>query len=208
MGGCSSGSCGSGCHPKIVCPCPEAGNPEIDSLEKVVNCYWQNHQSLAAEADYYESLEDLQTAIAEAADALDDENLGYDTPDAIPATSLTAARQALAAAESELAACADFDALYQAIDSKLGQLSGLTPALVYLTAWRIGLQAGFAPTVIYLDAGAREGAAALVELEGDESRVDRDRLPPILRHPDLPVEDVQLCLAICKRQLQWLGSKS
>ena len=41
----------------------KGGNPDIDSLEKVVNCFWQNHQDLAVERDYYESLETFASAI-------------------------------------------------------------------------------------------------------------------------------------------------
>ena len=62
---CGSG-CGSGCSTEVACPCSIEGNPEIDSLEKLVNCYWQNHQQLAVEESWYGSLETLEIAVSEA----------------------------------------------------------------------------------------------------------------------------------------------
>ena len=203
---CSSSSCSSGCGGHAVaCPCPESGNPEIDSLEKVVNCFWQNHQDLAVERDYYESLGSLASAIDEAAQALGDENLGYDQPDTISGVVLTEARQKLLASESMLAACTDFDAIFDQVQQAIGHLDGLTPALVYLTALRIGLQAGLHPQKIYLVSGARDGSGAMVDLGPDQSSLSRDQLPRIFQHPDLTTEDVQSCLTICRYQLQWLG---
>jgi len=204
---CSSNSCSSGCGGHVVpCPCPEQGNPAIDSLEKLVECYWQKHQELAVERDYYESLEDFATAIDEAAQALGDENLGHDQPDRIPGPVLADARRQLLAAEAELAGSVDFDALHAGVTRVLDGLAGLTPALVYLTALRIGLQAGLHPEKIYLAAGARDGIAALVALDDATVALSRDRLPRIFQHPELTNEDVQSCLTICRNQLQWLRS--
>mgnify|MGYP006866710330 CR=1 FL=1 len=204
---CSSSSCSSGCGGHVVpCPCPESGNPEIDSLEKIVNCFWQKHQELAVERDYYGSLTSLTDAIEEAAQALGDENLGYDQPDAISDAVLDSARQRLLAAGPELAACCDFEALYSRIQVALSNLEGLTPALVYLTALRIGIQANLHPEKIYLGAGAREGSVTLVELDKEQGALSRDQLPRIFQHPELTTEDVQSCLTICRNQLRWLGS--
>jgi hypothetical protein len=204
---CSSSSCSSGCGGHtVVCPCPESGNPEIDSLEKVVNCFWQNHQGLAVERDYYESLGSLASAIDEAAQALGDENLGYDQPDALSEVVLAEARQKLLASEEVLAACTDFEAIFDQVQQAVDNLDGLTPALVYLTALRIGLQAGLHPQKIYLSSGARDGGGTLVELGPDQLAISRDQLPRIFQHPDLTTEDIQSCLTICRHQLQWLGN--
>lgn len=203
---CSS-SCSSGCGGHVVaCPCPEGGNPDLDSLEKVVNCFWQNHQELAAERAYFEGLGSLSLAIDEAAEALGDENLGYDRPDAIPAVVLNEARARLARAESDLACAAGFEPLHERVREALDGLEGISPGLVYLTALRIGLQAGLHPERIYLDDGAREGSAALVDLGADQSCLSRERLPRIFQHPELSTADVQSCLTICRHQLRWLSS--
>lgn len=204
---CTTSSCSSGCGGHtVVCPCPESGNPEIDSLEKVVNCFWQNHQDLAVERAYYESLDSLASAIDEAAQALGDENLGYDQPDTFSAATLAEARQELLASEQTLAAGTDFDAILDQVQQAIGHLHGLTPALVYLTALRIGLQAGLHPEKIYLASGARDGSGALVELSPDQLSLTRDQLPRIFQHPDLTTEDVQSCLTICRYQLQQLAA--
>ncbi|PLY03314.1 MAG: hypothetical protein C0623_01750 [Desulfuromonas sp.] len=203
---CSSNSCSSGCGGHTLpCPCPEEGNPEIDSLEKVVNCFWQKNQDLAVERDYYESLESLADAVDEAAQALGDENLGYNQPDAISRKVLTVTREKLVAAENELSRVADFTKLHAVVCTSIGDLAGLTPALVYLTALRIGLQARVHPQHIYLDAGAREGCAALVGPDLERVVLPRDQLPRIFQHPELTTEDVQSCLTVCRHQLDWLG---
>lgn len=204
---CSSSSCSSGCGSHVVaCPCPENGNPEIDSLEKIVSCFWQNHQELAVERDYYETLETLTAAIDEAAQALGDENLGYDRPDTLADDVLQLARKRLLQVEENLSVCDDFDSLHQAVAGAVGDLDGITSSMVYLTAFRIGLQAGLHPDKIYLQAGARPGSSALVELETDQLLLTRDQLPRIFQHPELTTEDVQACLTICKNQLHWLNS--
>jgi hypothetical protein len=206
---CSTSSCSSGCGGHVVpCPCPEGGNPEIDSLEKIVNCFWQKHQDLAVERDYYEGLESLADAIDEAAQALGDENLDYDQPDVIPAPVLDEARQRLLASVQELSECDSFESLFDRVQQALDGLDGLTPALRYLTALRIGLQAGLHPEKIYLAAGARDGGSALIALDDAQATLSRDQLPRIFQHPDLTTEDVQSCLAICRNQLRWLNVAS
>ena len=203
---CSSNSCSSGCGGHVVpCPCPEEGNIEIDSLEKVVNCYWQHHQDVAVELEFYESLESLTEAIEEAAAALADENLGYDQPDILSGKVLLKARQELSDCEAELAKSADFDTLFNTVDSVIGTLDGLNPALVYLTALRIGVQLGVHPQSIVLAAGAQSGAEALLAIDAGKKFLLRDELPRIFQHPELTTADVQACLTICKNQLRWLS---
>lgn len=204
----SSHNCSSGCSGHVVpCPCSESGNPEIDSLEKLVNCFWQRHQDLAVERDYYQSLESLSVAIAEAGEALGDENLGYDSPDVIAAPVLAEARSRLRECEERLSACSDFDQIFNTVEEVVGGLAGLTPPLVYLTALRIGLQAGVHPDKIYLAAGARDGVDALVSLDADQLLLSRDQLPRIFQHPELMTEEVQSCLFICRHQLLWLSQE-
>ena len=73
---CNSGC--SSCSTSIPCPCPTQGNPSIDSLEKVLSCYWQNHQQLDVERVWYSSLDSVKHAVHEAALALADENVDLD----------------------------------------------------------------------------------------------------------------------------------
>jgi len=204
---CSSGSC-SGNHAAVSCPCPVEGNPHIDSFVKMVNCYWQNQQGLAVERDYYQGLESLAVAIEESVLALEDENLGYDQPDRISKAALGEIRDVLLTAADELSACSDFDSFYGLVESLVGDKTGITPGLVYMTTWRLGLQAGVAPKRIYLETGARNGAAALVMLEPEQRFLERGDLPAIFQHPELTIEDVQACLDVCSGQLHWLANKS
>lgn len=201
---CSSNKC-SGSHVAVRCPCPAEGNPRVDSFEKIVNCFWQNQQGLAVERDYYQGLEGMVIAIEESVQALEDENLGYDQPDRISGDVLGEVRDLLLGAADALISCSDFDAIYCIIERLVGEKAGVTPGLVYMTAWRIGLHLDVAPQRIYLQAGARKGASALVSLEPSQRTLDRNRLPAIFQHPELTIEDVQACLEICSGQLSWLA---
>jgi len=201
---CNSG-CGSGCATAPPCPCPTHGNPAIDSLEKLVNCYWENHQQLAVEQSWYGSLESRADAVHEAALALADENVDLDhVPDRIPLGVLARAKERLLAAVPALEQVADFDTLLARVSEALHGLEGIHDALIFSTALRIGMQAGFEPQRIYLHDEVRDGAAQLVELAGADAALERAALPRIFHHPDLPAAVIQGCLAVCRHQLQWL----
>ncbi|PLX99865.1 MAG: hypothetical protein C0624_13130 [Desulfuromonas sp.] len=202
--GCSS-SCSSGCSTTLPCPCPAQGNPAIDSLEKLINCYWQNHQQLSVEETWYGSLGSLELAINEAALALADENVDLDhVPDRIPLTELATAKHRLLEVGHDMASAADFEVLFGLVRDALEGLAGISQELVFMTALRIGMQAGLAPQQIYLHDDVRDGAAILVEIEDSLATLERSQLPVIFQHPDLPSAVVQGCLSRCRHQLQWL----
>jgi len=201
---CSSG-CNTGCSTRLVCPCPAQGNPSIDSVEKLINCYWNNHQQLSVEETWYGSLESLDRAVHEAALALADENVDLDhVPDRIPLTELAAAKQRLLGSLDELSSAEDFDALLSIVGACLDDLQSISSELVFLTALRIGMQAGFMPERIYLNGEVRHGAALFVELDDQSASIERSELPRIFQHPDLPATVVQGCLSMCRNQLLWL----
>ncbi len=201
---CNSG-CGSGCATTPPCPCPSQGNPSIDSLEKLVNCYWQNHQQLAVEQSWYGALESRAEAVHEAALALADENVDLDhVPDRIPLAVLARAKERLLAAVPVIEHAGDFEELLALVGDALQGLEGIHAELIFTTALRIAMQAGYEPQRIYLHDGVRAGAAELVELARDEEALERSALPHIFQHPDLPAAVVQGCLAVCRHQLQWL----
>lgn len=201
---CNSG-CHSGCSTSLPCPCPVQGNPAIDSLEKLINCYWQNHQQLAVEATWYGSLESLQLAVHEAALALADENVDLDhVPDRISLTELATAKQRLLDTLPALEQAHDFDGLYRVVGECLEDLDSIGAELTFETALRIGMQVGFEPQRIYLHTDVRDGAAQLVALEDHVLAVERVQLPRIFQHPDLPAAVIQGCLGVCRHQLQWL----
>lgn len=201
---CSSG-CGSGCSTSLPCPCPDHGNPAIDSLEKLVNCYWQNHQQLAVESTWYAGLDSLQLAVHEAALALADENVDLDhVPDRIPLTELAIAKQQLLEAVPIMEKLRDFDALYGEVKRCLEGLPNIGAELIFVTALRIGMQSGLEPQRIYLHADVRDGAAHLVAIDETSNNLERSQLPGIFQHPDLPAAVVQGCLAVCRYQLKWL----
>lgn len=198
---CSSG-CSSGCSTRVVCPCPVQGNPSIDSLEKLINCYWQNHQQLSVEEAWYGNLESPERAVYEAALALADENVDLDhVPDRIPLTELATAKQRLHASLDEITSADEFDALLSVVRECLNDLHSISPELVFLTALRIGMQAGIAPERIYLTDDVRDGAALFVDLNDQPASIERSVLPRIFQHPDVPAAVVQGCLAMCRNQL-------
>ncbi len=199
---CKSGCCSTG----RICPCPEQGNPEIDSLEKLINCYWQSQQHYEVEKAWYGELSSLDQAVREAALALADENAGLDhVPDRIALTELATAKQRLLDALAPLRDADDFDALYALVRPLLADLDGIDAELAYATAVRIGMQAGLEPQRIYLhDAQVRGSAACLVELEDGLASLEKRQLPGLLQHPDLPAAVIQGCLALCGNQVRWL----
>lgn len=56
----------------------------------------------------------------------------------------------------------NFDELYSAVETSIGFISGVGPLMVYDTALRFGEYYGLKPDLVYLHAGAREGAVCLV----------------------------------------------
>ena len=198
--------CNSGCcSPRRICPCPDHGNPEIDSLEKLINCYWQSQQQYDVEKIWYSGLNSLELAVREAALALADENAGLDhVPDCISLTELATAKQRLLEALPELKRATDFDSLYAVVCSCLDGLTGVGAELVYVTATRIGMQAGLEPQRIYLHDEVRDGAACLAEFDEGLDALERQQLPQLLQHPDLPAAIIQGCLTLCRHQLRWL----
>jgi len=201
---CSSG-CSTGCSTTLPCPCPTQGNPSIDSLEKLINCYWHNHQQLSVEETWYGNLDSLEQAVQDAALALADENVDLDhVPDRIPLTELATAKQRLLDAMGSIAKSSDFESLYGEVRKCLAGLQNISPSLVFMTALRIGMQAGLSPQKIYLHDEVRDGAALLVELDEQSISIERSQLPRIFQHPDLPAAVVQGCLAMCRNQLLWL----
>ena len=71
----------------------------------------------------------------------------------------------------EIERAIDFEALFSLVAAALQGLSGVRDELVYLTALRIGLQAGFEPQRIYLHDEVRPGAAELVAFKEQESEL-------------------------------------
>lgn len=56
----------------------------------------------------------------------------------------------------------NFDELYSEVEKSIGSVSGVGPLMVYDTALRFAEYYGLKPDLVYLHAGAREGAVCLV----------------------------------------------
>jgi hypothetical protein len=119
------------------------------------------------------------------------------------------ARAALAEAESVLQGCAaelrdceTFHDLYRVIRREILPIAGIGILVVYdVTTW-IGAHLDLAPKVVYLHAGAGEGAAALgFDKRGTVSRMDMPRAFWRLR-----AYEIEDCLCIFKDVLASIGN--
>jgi len=108
-------------------------------------------------------------------------------------TALQDAHRRLAAGARELQICSSFDALHQTIIRLTAGVHGIGALYHYDTALRLGAYLGQYPLCVYLHAGTREGACALLPgIKGD--RLELQDLPPALRTLEpYQVEDV-LCI--------------
>lgn len=200
---CSSSGCGSDCHAP-PCPCPPGGNPAIDSVDKVFNCYIHSQHALNVEKNYYENVESLACALTDAAQALDDENEAYDprAPHVVPPKSIQQAERNLLAHEATIAASADFPALHTIITGLIGSLPGIDATLLYATTLRIAMYLQKMPLNVQLPPPAFAGLKAILPLAEGVTEIPKEALPPGL-HP-FPAEEITHFFTTCGNQLCWL----
>ena len=115
----------------------------------------------------------------------------------IPRAVLELAEARLQAAAKRLAAAPDFAALHDIVESEIGGILGIGALTVYDIAHRLGAHFGKVPTLVYLHAGTRTGAAVF-DLRGDA--IDPAKLPaPFYKLSAAETED---CLCIYKDELR------
>ena len=113
----------------------------------------------------------------------------------------------LGAQKDAIARARSFDALHGIVEAAADRIKGVGRLASYDVATRIGRYRGMAPEVIYLHAGARDGARAL-GIDDGSGKAPISRLPaPLNRLSPAQAEDV---LCIYKRdlaRLAWRGTR-
>jgi hypothetical protein len=112
----------------------------------------------------------------------------------IPRAVLEESRRRLIDNIELLKRASNFDELIELVEQLSGSIRGIGRLTVYDTALRIGARFGLEPTRVYLHAGTRDGAKALLACDGKGETLDVSELPTTLRELSArEVEDV-LCL--------------
>jgi hypothetical protein len=71
--------------------------------------------------------------------------------------------------------------LFELVREIIGPIPGIGELTVYDTAVRIGARFQLEPDRVYLHAGTRDGAKALLDVDGPREAIERDELPAQLR---------------------------
>lgn len=146
---------------------------------------------IALEQAHYRAMPDLRTAVSAAAKALMPNGKRSPHQCRIPRNALKKAERRLLSAP--LLASRSFEDLHEQVDLAVRSVPGIGPLYVYDTALRIGAFLRLKPTMVYLHAGTRAGAAALLP-SCNENPVSPSRFPtdfaPLEPHE---IEDV-LCI--------------
>ena len=134
-----------------------------------------------AERLWFAQQPSLDQAIDAAARAVDSRGKRYRHQSRIRLTAIAQAKVALLQAKQQIAACTNFDELFNAVGSALRGIEWLGELYYYDTALRLGFYRGITPTKVYLHAGARDGARAL-GLDHKAAFIAIGSVPKQLRH--------------------------
>lgn len=117
----------------------------------------------------------------------------------IPVRVLAEGKKALLKLEEELRKAKDFEEIHKWVETSFRRVPGLGTLVIYDTALRIGTYRKLLPQVVYLHAGALQGAIAL-GLAGRGCRIRPEELPPEFR--SLRPDQIEDCLCIHKGDLE------
>ena len=169
-----------------------------DLFEVIVSDYIRDHRDCASkEIRYFEREPSLTAAIRQAAQSSLPNGMRQPHQRRIPKAVLDIAERQLQLAAANLNQAQDFTELYRLVENEIGIIRGVGPLTVYDVAHRIGTFLGKRPTVVYLHAGTKAGAAAL-GLRG--AMINTSSLPAAFSR--LTAAEIEDCLCIYKDELQ------
>ncbi|MCX5747976.1 MAG: hypothetical protein NT062_36405 [Proteobacteria bacterium] len=168
-------------------------------LKAVVRHYKQTFRPrAAAELASFEAEETLEAAVGRAALAQEPDGTRYGHQRRRTAEELRRGTKKLLSCLPKLAAASNFGQLFEAVDAAVGHLDGLGDLYVYDTALRIGAQKKVFPARVYLHAGTRAGAIALLGKDAKDLKVIfKFELPKELH--ELEAHEIEDVLCIYKR---------
>jgi len=164
------------------------------TIKAVVRAYIKEIRPHAqAELDWFRRQLTLDSAIRQAAFAVNSQGRRYSHQRRLRQTSLIQARQALLANSKSIEQRKSFDDLFDLIDAILRPISGIGELYIYDTSLRIGAKLNLLPTKVYLHSGTRVGAKAL-GFESKAKTLEVSALPKDLQQLEPhEIEDV-LCI--------------
>jgi hypothetical protein len=171
------------------------------TFDEIVASYVRNYRDAArAEMRFFEIQGSLAGAIRHAGLSLLPGGKRHPHQRRIPQAVLKAVLHRLQDDADALRQAPDFAALHRLVEREIGSIRGIGKLTVYDVAHRVGAFLGKAPTLVYLHAGTRTGAAAL-GLRG--KTIDPAALPAAFAC--LSAAEIEDCLCIYKDHLRALG---
>lgn len=166
-------------------------------LDAIISSYILNFRSSArSEMSYFRTQPSLAAAIERAALCVTPNGKRHPHQRRIPKALLEKAKERLQAAARSLRVATDFAGLHRIVECETESIRGIGPLTVYDTTHRLGAFLGKAPSLVYLHAGTRTGAAAF-GLRG--ATIARTQLPAAFSR--LTPAEIEDCLCIYKDQL-------
>jgi len=181
--------------------CPEPGLPDpLQILERIVADYIKRKRPHVARLlRFYARQPSLADAVEKAAYAKAPDGRKHSHQWRLPRRASEKAHAALERAD--LGRCRPFADLHAAVERAIGGIDKIGVLMIYDTALRLGAFLGLEPDVVYLHAGARDGAAAL-GIDRSRETAHADELPAPFRA--LRPREIEDCLCIYKAQLKEL----
>jgi hypothetical protein len=170
------------------------------TLNEIVEAYIQDYREGArCEMVFFETQRSLASAIRHSALCRLPSGKRHPHQRRIPHAVLEQAERSLQAIAATLKRASDFAALYGIVNETIGPIRGIGRGrlTVYDVAHRIGAFLGKAPTLVYLHAGTKAGAAVLGF--GGEA-IHPNVLPPAFSR--LSAAEIEDCLCIYKSDLR------
>lgn len=192
---------------QVGCPCPKKGNPALNNISKVVDCFiirtGRGNCLLSQEEQHFRTQPNLTGAIKAAGMAeRGPDRHRHSHQFRIATDDLQTWTTTLLSNITAIDHCKLYDQLHLLL--KQLKTPGIGSLTVYDTALRIGYFKKIYPGEVYLHAGTARGAASLGNWRGREKLMINE-LPTEMGK--LKPHEVEDCLCICKNQLYWLCSK-
>ena len=155
----------------------------LDSYAAIVHDYSSHYRpEKEHELEYFKTQASFRAALDKAGLAIGANGKRHPHQRRIPGKVLSMLRHSLVRNSDRIRPQRTFEGLHALLARQCGRIHGIGPLTVYDTALRLGAALGLEPTVIYLHAGTRKGAAALGLPTGKASsarEISRAHLPPV-----------------------------
>lgn len=175
------------------------------NLKAITRIYTREIRPRAqAELDWFRRQPTLESAVEQAALAINSKGKRYSHQCRLKKVALEKARQALLVNSAALARAKSFDDLLSLVETILEPIGGIGELYVYDTSLRIGARLHLLPKKVYLHRDTRVGARTL-GFDGRAKALEVSEMPSELRQLDPhEIEDV---LCIFKADLKAIGVK-